>query len=144
MTDNGDKPVLSLVEETVTIGKKKTATGRVRVQTFTETIEERVPVELQSVDVDVVRIPIERKIDTIPDIRVEGDVTIIPVVEERVVMIRELYLREEIHVRQTAYRETQDIPVTVRRQRAQVDHLDPQDTGEHERHDFRKEVPDDL
>ena len=33
-------------------------------------------------------------------------------------MTRELFFREEIHVRQTAYRETHDIPVSVRKQRA--------------------------
>ena len=144
MADDDDKPVLSLVEETVTIGKRNTVTGRVRVQTVTETINETVPVYLQSVDVDVVRIPVDRVIDTIPEIRGEGDVTIIPVVEERIVMTRELFLREEIHVRQTAYRETHDVPVSVRKQRAQIDHMDAQDGNSQDMHDFRKEVPDDL
>ncbi|MCO6363497.1 DUF2382 domain-containing protein [Paracoccus sp. 08] len=70
MAGDNDKPALSLVEETVTIGERKTVTGRVRVQTITETINETVPVYLQSIDVDVVRIPVERVIDTIPEIRV--------------------------------------------------------------------------
>lgn len=56
--DDDDKPVLPLVEETVTIGKSKFVTGRVRVQTITETINETVPVDLESVDVDVVRVPV--------------------------------------------------------------------------------------
>lgn len=70
MAGDNDKPALSLVEETVTISERKTVTGRVRVQTITETINETVPVYLQSIDVDVVRIPVERVIDTIPEIRV--------------------------------------------------------------------------
>lgn len=144
MADDEDNTVLPLVEETVTIGKRKLVTGRVRVQIITETINETVPVDLESVDVDVVRIPVERVVDAIPDIRVEGDVTIIPVIEERIVMTRELFLREEIHVRQTAYRETHEVPVTVRKQRAQIDHVDAQDGNSQDMHDFRKEVPDDL
>lgn len=144
MADDNDKPVLPLVEETVTIGKRKLETGRIRLQTVTETINETAPVDLQSVDVDVVRIPLEGVIDAIPDIRVEGDVTVIPVVEERVVMTRELFLREEIHVRQTAYRETHDVPVSVRKQRAQIDRVDAQDGNSQDMHDFRKEVPDGL
>ncbi|WP_282029703.1 YsnF/AvaK domain-containing protein [Paracoccus marcusii] len=144
MADDDDKPVLSLVEETVTIGKRNTVTGRVRVQTVTETINETVPVNLQSVDVDVVRIPVDRVIDTIPEIRGEGDVTIIPVVEERIVMTCALLLREEIHFRQTAYRETHDIPVSVRKPRTQIDHVDAQNGNSQDMHDFRKGVPEDL
>ncbi|MCO6363496.1 DUF2382 domain-containing protein [Paracoccus sp. 08] len=70
--------------------------------------------------------------------------TIIPVVEERIVMTRELFFREEIHVRQTAYRETHDVPMSVRKPRAHIDHMDAQDGNSQDMHDFRKEVPDDL
>ncbi len=47
--------------------------------------------------------------------------TIIPVVEERVVVTRELYLREEIHVRRVHRTETDEIPVTLRRQTVRIE-----------------------
>ncbi|WP_405401902.1 YsnF/AvaK domain-containing protein [Paracoccus sp. Ld10] len=144
MANEDDRMVIPLVEENVILGRKKTVTGRVYVQTITETANEIVPVELQSVDVDVVRIPVERVIDATPDIRVEGDVTIIPVIEERMVMTRQLFLREEIHIRQTVYRETHDVPVSVRRQRAQIDHVEVQDSNSQDMHESKKEVPNDL
>jgi stress response protein YsnF len=58
-------------------------------------------------------------------VRTEGDVTILPVVEEVLVVETRLLLKEEIHVRRTATRETVEIPVTLRRQRAVVERVDP-------------------
>ncbi|GLC62002.1 hypothetical protein PLESTB_001828800 [Pleodorina starrii] len=115
-----------LMEEQLTVTKRKRVTDRVRVSTITETVDSLVPVDFSDVEIDVVRVPIERDIDVVPDIVTEGDLTIIPVVEERIVITRQLVLREEIHVRRTERRETSDIPVTIRRQRAVIDHHGPQ------------------
>jgi stress response protein YsnF len=55
-----------------------------------------------------------------PPVREEGDVTIMPVIEEIVVVERQLILKEEIHIRQVhateKYRET----VVVREQDAMI------------------------
>ena len=128
-----------LMEERLTVTKRKKVTDRVRVSTVTETVDSVVPVDFSDVKIDVVRVPIERDIDVVPDIVTEGDLTIIPVVEERIVITRQLVRREEIHIRRTEHRETSDIPVTIRRQRAVIDHLGPQTEGqiisEEETHD---------
>ena len=58
-----------------------------------------------------------------PQTTTEGDLTIIPVVEERLVVTRELYLREEIHVRRVKQTETVEIPTTTRRQTARIERL---------------------
>ena len=55
----------------------------------------------------------------------EGDVTIIPVVEERAVLVTRLFVVEEIHIRRTRVTETVEVPVTLRRQRAVVEQLEP-------------------
>ncbi len=139
MVQDQDRQTIPLVEERLTITKQKRVTDRVRVSTTTETVDSLVPIDFADVEVDVVRVPVERIIDTVPDIVTEGDLTIIPVVEERVVVTRQLFLREEIHIRRTERQETADIPVSIRRQRATIEHLGPQNEdqpiSEEETHD---------
>ena len=114
---------LPIVEETASLAIQKVVTGRVRIATQTEVLDHILPAELSSVEVDVVRVPVGRKIKAVPDVVTEGELTIIPVVEERLVVTRELYLREEIHVRRVKQTETVEIPTTTRRQTAQIERL---------------------
>lgn len=51
--------------------------------------------------VTIHREPVEAEIEAVPPIRQDGDLTIIPVVEERLVLVRKLVLVEEIRVRKT-------------------------------------------
>lgn len=129
MADDRDDAVLPVMEERLTITKDRRMTGRVRVSTTTETIDSTLPVELSGTEVHVVRVPIDRRIDEVPEITTSGELTIIPVVEERMVMTRELYLREEIHIRRIDFQDTQKVPVSVRRQTAHVEHLEPDEPG---------------
>lgn len=138
MADNNSDDYIPLTEEQLHVDKEQRLTGRVTVTTRTETVDTAVPVELASVEVDVVRVPVDRKIDAAPDIVTEGDLTIVPVVEERVVITRELYLREELHIRRIQHREKTEIPVSTRRQVAHVervpaaDHHTPQSKEDHD------------
>ncbi|WP_435164760.1 YsnF/AvaK domain-containing protein [Falsirhodobacter sp. 1013] len=115
------------MEERATVTKEKIVTGRVRVSTHTEAVESLVPLELGRMEVEVVRVPVDRKVDKAPEVVVEGDLTIIPIVEERLVVLRELYVREEIHIRRVEHRDTTEVPVTTRRQTASVERLLPED-----------------
>lgn len=116
--------VLPIIEESVTLEKRDVVTERVRVQTRTTTEDELVSAALERTDVGVTRVPVDREIDAAPPIRTEGDVTIIPVVEEILVLEKRLVLREEIHVRQTAITENVELPVTLRKQHAVIDRRD--------------------
>lgn len=119
-----DHDVLPIVEETATLTKRDVVTGRVRVHTRTSTQEELVSAALERTDVSVTRVPVDREIDEAPPVRTQGDVTIIPVVEEILVVEKRLVLREEIHIRQTATTETVDVPVSLRKQEAVIDQQD--------------------
>ena len=139
MADETERDFIPVVEETATVSTRRVVSGRVRIATQTEEINHLLPTELSSVDVDVVRVPIDRRVDTIPDVVTEGEVTIIPVVEERLVVTRELYLREEIHVRRIEHKETIDVPATTRRQTVQIERL-PADLEQ----PYQKDDQDDL
>lgn len=138
MTDNPRSDSLPVVEETATVSTRRVISGRVRIGTRTEEIDHLLPAELSSVEVDVVRVPVDRRIDAAPDVVTDGDLTIIPVVEERLVVTRELYLREELHVRRIERKEVVDVPATTRRQTVQIERL-PADQDQ----SFQKDDQDD-
>ena len=115
-----EEEVIPLVEERAVVSKRLVETGRVRVHTRVEQREELVRAELARDEVIVDRVTIDRPIDAIPDIRQEGETTIIPVVEEVLVVEKRLILKEEIHLRRRRTIEEFAQPVTLATQRAEV------------------------
>ena len=121
-TGNGD--VLQVVEERVTVAKRRKATGSVRIGTVTETVETTAEADLERYRVEVTRVPVGRVVDVAPEARAEGDTTVIPVVEERLVLVKQLVLVEELRIRHVREREVVTRPVTLRRQRVVVERRD--------------------
>ncbi|WP_424753331.1 YsnF/AvaK domain-containing protein [Methylobacterium sp.] len=124
----GEEVVLPLIEETARIDKRAVETGRVRVSTHTETIDQVLRETLRSDMVGVTRVPLNRTLaegEAVPQIRTENGVTIIPVLEEILVVEKRLVLKEEVHVRQTTSGEDVEVPVMLRRQHAVVERIGP-------------------
>jgi len=121
--------VIPLVEETATIGKRQVVTGRVHVQTVTDTMDEVAKANVQRESVEVTRVPVDRVVESAPEIRTEGDLTIVPIVEEVLVVEKRLVLKEELHIRRRVETETVEVPVTSRKQRALVERTDPDDSS---------------
>ncbi|MFD1693079.1 DUF2382 domain-containing protein [Azotobacter chroococcum] len=57
----------------------------------------------------------------IPQVRQEGDVTVIPVLEEVLVVEKRLVLKEELRVRRVVHEEPHSVPVTLRREQVTVE-----------------------
>jgi uncharacterized protein (TIGR02271 family) len=122
MTDQPDNTI-PILEERAVVGKRSATTGRVRVRVETLSEETAVPADLDGEAVDIERIPVGAEIDAAPPVRTEGDTTIVPVIEEVLVVEKRLVLKEEIHIRRRPTHETVEVPVTLRRQRAQIEKL---------------------
>ena len=120
---------IPIIEEQAHIAKRLT-TERVRVRTSPVSEEVVVRDAVQSETVEVTRVPIGREVAETPLTRTEGDVTIIPVLEERLVVEKRLVLVEEVHVRRTTRTEQIELPTTLRRTRVDVERsaLNPQET----------------
>ena len=121
--------VIPVVEETARIEKRVVEAGRVRVSTHTDTIEQVLRESLRGDAVGVTRVSINRTIaegEVAPQVRDEGGVTIIPVLEEVLVVEKRLVLKEEVHIRRTTSGEDVEVPVTLRRQRAVVERVSPE------------------
>ena len=115
--------VIPLVEEELRIDKRSVVTGKVRVRTVVDTVEEMGRATLEGCQVEVVRVPIDREIDVAPAVRTEGDVVIVPVVEEILVVEKRLVLKEELRLQPRKTEETVEVPVTLRKQRAVVERV---------------------
>jgi uncharacterized protein (TIGR02271 family) len=119
-----DKQVIPIVEETVRVDKRQTMSGKVRVRTEVNSVEQVVRETLADETVEVTRVPINQRITQVPDIRTENGVTILSVTEERLVVEKQLFLKEELHIRRDVKTETVEVPVTLRNERAIVERFD--------------------
>lgn len=107
--------VLKLEAEELSVGRRSVDRGIVRVRL--ETTHQRVDVdELVSHErIEIERVAIGREVEVAPPTREEGDLTIIPVMAEIVVVTRKLVLKEEVRLRRVQttepHRETVDLRV---------------------------------
>lgn len=113
--------VIPILEERLVTSKVKVETGRVRVRTIVDERQEMVRGQLTHGYVEVERVPMNVQIAEPPQVREEGDTTIIPVFEEVLVVEKKLMLIEELHLRKRLTSEEIEQPVTVRSQRAVVE-----------------------
>ena len=125
MTDQKRTGAIPLVEEELRVDKQPVTAGKVSVHTVVDAFEEVVRETLESERVEVSRVSINREVQTAPAVRTEGDMLIIPVLEEVLVVEKRLVLKEELHVRRLVSEENVEIPMTVRKQRAVVERITP-------------------
>jgi len=123
MPDDPAETVIPLGEEVLRVGKRQVETGRVRVALTTETVEEIVRGSLRTRRAEIERVPMGREVTAAPETRQEGDVLVIPVVEEILVVERRLVLREEIRLRFVEGEQTVEQSVARRIQRATVERV---------------------
>lgn len=115
-----------LVEEALRVGRREVESGRVRVRSVTDTIEEMARATLDEETVEVTRVPVGREVEAAPPVRTEDGVVIIPVLEEVLIVEKRLVLKEELHIRRQVTQENVEVPVTLRKQRAVVERLGPE------------------
>ena len=112
---------LPVVQEELAVEKRVVDTGVVRVRTTTSEHEETVRMPVEREDVVVERVAIGRPVDAPLDVRQEGDVMIVPVHEEVIVVQRQLMLKEELHIRRRLSTAEATQPVVLRRQDVSVE-----------------------
>jgi uncharacterized protein (TIGR02271 family) len=118
--------VVRLYAEDATVSRQTVETGRVRVAKVTRVRDHLVDELLARTNVEVERVPIGRVIDAMPTVKDEGDLLIVPVVEETVVVERRLVLKEELHIRRVQTKERYRDTVKLRYQTAEVTRIPAQ------------------
>lgn len=112
---------LPLVEEQLSVTKRKLETGRVRIHTIVDEHEEWARENLEREEIAIERVKVDRIVETRPQTRHEGDVLIIPLVEEVLTVEKKLLLREEVHVRTQRHVDAVAEPVTLKSMRAVIE-----------------------
>lgn len=122
MTDKYDdgkkRHTVTLAEERLELGTKKVVDRRVRITRATRVDEKNMTAELTQENADIKRFAKNEVLEAqnIPQIRQEGDVTIIPIIEERVEIIKHYVLTEEIHIIKKRSTERHQEIITLRSQ----------------------------
>jgi stress response protein YsnF len=111
--------------EEISVSRRETKKANVQVALVTGTREQLIDEEMTHVRVEIERVPIDRTVEVAPPTRQEGDITIIPVVEEIVVVERRLILKEEVRVRRVSTKEQHQETVVLRQQEALVTREEP-------------------
>ncbi len=124
-----ERGVLPVAREEVVVGKRVVEGDRVRVRVETGERLERVEQVLGRDVVEVERVPVGRVVEAgepTPEARREGEVTVVPVLAEELVVTRRLVLVEEVRIRRRREEHTQTHDVLVREQRVRVEREPPE------------------
>ena len=109
---------IELTEEQIEIAKQEVTTAVVTANVRTVTSETDAAFTLEHTIVDIVRVPMDKVVDTIPSVTTVGDLTIVPVFEER--LVKQIVLTEEIHIRRLGKHTKINEPVSLRRQMVDI------------------------
>ena len=115
-----DEQLIPLAEERLRVEKREVERGRVVVRKRVETREELAEAVLHREELSVERVPLGVPVDAPPPVREEGDVLIVPVLEERLVVQTRLVLKEELRITRHRRAETFREPVRLRAEVAEV------------------------
>ena len=116
-----DGITIPVVAEELDVHKREVTTAHVlvkkRVKPHQQVVDEPAVIET----VEVRQVPVNRPVDQPPQVHQEGDTTIIPVVEERLVITKQLVLVEEVHVIRRREERREPQTVTLRREYVDVE-----------------------
>jgi uncharacterized protein (TIGR02271 family) len=110
-----------VAREELEIGKRVVETGRVRIRKLVQAHEECVDEPLMHEEIEVQRIPVDREIQEPVQVRRDGDLLVVPVVEERLVVQKRLVLVEELHIRRRVRQQPHRERVVVRSEEAVIE-----------------------
>jgi uncharacterized protein (TIGR02271 family) len=127
----GEKPreTIPVAREQLGVERAEVETGRLRIdkQVEQEPVELEVPISVEELEVE--RVPVDRVVDQAEGPRSEGDVTIVPVYEERVIAKKQLVLVEELRVRRVRSERVHRERVERRVEHVEVSRHEPNGSG---------------
>lgn len=123
--NRAEETVLPLIHEEVHVDKRTVETGRVQLTKQVHVEEKMVEALLRQERVEIERIPLEQLVEKAPEVRYEGDILVIPVVEEVLVVEKRLLLKEEIRINKQVEEVHHQQPVPLRREAISIAHIEP-------------------
>ncbi|AUX92159.1 DUF2382 domain-containing protein [Mixta gaviniae] len=114
--------VIPLAEEQAEVSTTRVVDRRVRIHRSTTTAEKLLETELWHEEVEITHVEKNETLEEgyFPQVRQEGDVLIVPVIEEQVEIIRRHILKEEVHIHKLKKNEPFQQKVTLRSQEIEI------------------------
>jgi len=130
----GEELVVPVIVEEVDIRKRQWETGGVRVDIEVREREELVDQPLVREEVSVERVPVNRVVTEVPTVRLEGNTTIVPVLEEVLVVEKRLVLKEEVRITKRKFEAHEPQKVLLKTEEPRIERLKPEElSGEQRR-----------
>jgi len=116
----GKEDVIELREEQISIRKNQVLTGNISIKKTTETEEVTNEVSLFREDISIEHVIVNEQVEAMPQVREEGNTTIIPIVREVAVVTKKLVLVKEIRITKNRVESTERIKTHIRSEKAEV------------------------
>jgi uncharacterized protein (TIGR02271 family) len=114
-----------VLEDRLHVGRQVVEAGAVRLRKEVDVQPAQVREQVATDVLDVQRVPVGRVVDAAPAVRHDGDVMVVPVVQERLVVRKVLVLVEELRVTRRVEQSTATAEVPLRREHVRVERFDP-------------------
>jgi uncharacterized protein (TIGR02271 family) len=114
---------IPVIAESLRLTRALRETGRVRIHKQVQERQELVDLPLLRETAEVTRVPVNRQVDGPVPLRHDGDTTIIPILEEVLVVEKRWILREELHVRVHRAEHHEPRVVSLRSEQVTVENL---------------------
>jgi len=121
MQSNEFVEVIPVIEETIRVEKREFESGKVVVHKTVVERDEAVEILLRQQDLSVERVPVGRVVSEAPQTRQEGDILIVPILEEVLVVEKRLMLKEELHIRKQSSERTEHQTVRLRSEQVKIE-----------------------
>ena len=120
---DGERIVVPLVDEYLEVHKQWVQSGEVIVRRSVQTSQQTIPVELQHEEVQVDRVPMNRPVAYGEQTQPwwDGEVMVVPVIEEEIVVSKRLVLREEVRISKRKISRQETVSDTIRSQQVYID-----------------------
>jgi len=119
----GEELRIPVVREEVVVRTREVERGGVRVHKRVNEREEVVEQPVIDETVEVERVTIGQVVDIAPEVREEGDTLIIPVMEEVLVVQKQLVLKEEIRVTRRRTEDVEQARILLREEQVTIENL---------------------
>jgi uncharacterized protein (TIGR02271 family) len=131
--DRPDEQTLELREEELLVHREMRDVGEAYIRTRVEEVPARLEVDAYAEEVEVERVPRGEAVSERSEPYQDGDVLVVPIYEEQLVVTKRLVLREQLRIRRVRTTQRQLFEDTLKKERADID--DPGNTGMvHERY----------
>ena len=117
--------VLPLIEERFDVAIERVEAGALRVRIVVDETVQGAEVDLVSTEVRPTVVPRGVEVDARREPYLDGEELVVPVYEERSVIVSKLFLKEEVRLTRIRHEARQTLEVPLRRERAVVERQQP-------------------